>query len=132
MKKIAAAGLAAAAVLAGALPAFAHHSFSMFDRTKQIDVKGTVSEFQFVNPHVWLWMMVPDANGQSSKWGFEGEAVSVWMRKGVKKNSLAAGEQITVRANPMKDGAKAGFILGITKADGTKLDPTNQAPDVGG
>lgn len=123
-------GSAAAAILLGqAVPAFAHHSFSMFDRSKEINVAGTVSDFQLTNPHVWLWIMVPEANGQASKWGFEGEAVSVWLRKGVKKNSLVPGEHVTVHAYPMKDGTKAGFVLGITKADGKKLDPTNQAPD---
>jgi hypothetical protein len=103
----------------------------MFDRSKQIDVKGTVAEFQLVNPHAWLWVMVPEGNGQASRWGFEGEAVSVWSRKGIHKSSLQVGENVTVRAYPMKDGSKAGFVLSITKADGKKLDPTNGAPDVG-
>jgi Family of unknown function (DUF6152) len=127
MKRIIALVIAATALATSS--AFAHHSFSMFDRTKELDVKGTFIEFEFVSPHVWLWISVPGENGTTTKWGFEGEAPSVLIRKGVKKNSLVPGEQVTVRTNPMRDGRPAGFLVSITKADGTVLHPGNQAPD---
>jgi hypothetical protein len=111
-------------------PALAHHSFAMFDRSREIDVKGTVSDFQYSSPHVWLWIISQDANGATTKWGFEGEAPSVLIRKGVKPNTIKPGDVVTVRTNPMKDGRTAGFLLSVTKADGTVLDPRNQAADV--
>jgi hypothetical protein len=122
--------LTAAALVALAAPASAHHSFSMFDRSKELDIKGTVVEFQYTSPHVWLRIAVPGAGGTSTSWGFEGEAPSVLIRKGMKKNSLLPGDLVTVKTNPMKDGRPAGFLLTVTKADGTVFDPRNQAPDV--
>jgi hypothetical protein len=117
-------------VIAAAGPAAAHHSFAMFDRAREIEVKGTVYEFQYSSPHVWLWIMSKDPGGAITKWGFEGEAPSVLIRKGVKPNTIKPGDLVTVRTNPMKDGRTAGFLLSVTKADGTVLDPRNQAADV--
>jgi hypothetical protein len=117
-------------VIAAAGPAAAHHSFAMFDRAREIEVKGTVYEFQYSSPHVWLWIMSKDPSGAITKWGFEGEAPSVLIRKGVKPNTIKPGDLVTVRTNPMKDGRTAGFLLSVTKADGTVLDPRNQAADV--
>lgn len=129
MTKTASAALALLLLAGTAVPASAHHSFSMFDRTREVEIKGSVTEFQFSAPHVWLWIMSPGPNGVATRWGFEGEAPSVLLRKGVKKNSLAVGDQVTVRTNPMKDGRPAGFLIMVTKADGTVLDPRNQAAD---
>jgi hypothetical protein len=130
MNKPLSIALAAAALAALAAPASAHHSFSMFDRTRELDVKGTVVTFEYSSPHVWLRIAAPGPNGASTYWGFEGEAPSVLNRKGIKKNTFLPGDQVTVKTNPMKDGRTAGFLLTVTKADGTVFDPRNQAPDV--
>ena len=64
-------GIAALLVSAAALPALAHHSFAMFDAEKTITVKGTVKEFEWVNPHSWLRMMIQDqATGRELQWAF--------------------------------------------------------------
>jgi hypothetical protein len=130
MNAIRACLVGASFVIVAAGPATAHHSFAMFDRAREIEVKGTVFEFQFSSPHVWLWIVSVDPKGVTTKWGFEGEAPSVLIRKGVKPNSIKPGDLVTVRTNPMKDGRAAGFLLSVTKADGTVLDPRNQAADV--
>jgi hypothetical protein len=58
--KFKATAIAGIAMAIFALPAFAHHSYSMFDGTKTVTLEGTVKEFQWVNPHAWILLMVPD------------------------------------------------------------------------
>ena len=69
-----AAGLAALCL--GAAPAEAHHSFAMFDRSKQINISGTVKDFQYTNPHSWIIVLVPSPDGPPVEWGFESEGPS--------------------------------------------------------
>src|SRR5260370_19810245 len=78
------AGLAAA-LLAG--PAFAHHSFAMFDQSKVIYLSGTVKELEFVNPHAWLQILVND-KGNALAWSFEGGSVPQLVRLGSSRTAL--------------------------------------------
>jgi hypothetical protein len=104
-----------------AAPALAHHSFAMFDRSKQVSISGTVKEFQYTNPHSWVIVTVPGANGQDVDWGFESEGPSTLLRAGIKHSSLNPGEKVTAIAYPMRDGRPAGSLISITKADGAVL-----------
>ena len=63
--------LAAIATAAFAVPAVAHHSFAMFDSDKMVTMKGTVKEFEWVNPHSWLRVVVADATGKQMNWALE-------------------------------------------------------------
>lgn len=112
-------------VIAGALSmigstAFAHHSFAMFDNTRKIDVKGTVKDVQWTNPHVWVDMVVTE-NGQQKTYGFEGGAVAVLKKFGWTKDMVKAGDVITLTAHPFKDGKAGGSIDFVTLADGRKI-----------
>jgi hypothetical protein len=111
------------ALLALAGQALAHHSFAMFDRNKEVTVKGTVKQFNYTNPHSWLDILVTDEKGQVKEWSFEMEGPSTLMRAGIKPGSLKPGDKITVKAWPLRDGRPAGAALSITKEDGTVLDP---------
>jgi len=123
-------GLAvSAASLAGlSTPALAHHSAAMFDHDKKVTLQGTVKEFQYTNPHSWLQVMVPGADGKSTEWGFEAEGPSTLLRAGIKASSFKPGDKVTVVANPMKDGRPAGSLIQVTKADGTVLSPRPAGP----
>ena len=121
MRKSVIAAAAIAALGLGAVPAVAHHSFAMFDRSKQITVTGTVKDFQYTNPHSWVIVLVPDDKGQTAEWSFESEGPSTLLRNGVKKSSIPAGEKVTVTAFPMRDGRPAGSLISVTKADGTVI-----------
>jgi len=103
--------------------AFAHHSFAMFDRSKEVTIEGTVKAFNYTNPHSWLQILAKDENGQEKEWSFEMEGPSTLMRAGIKPGSLKPGDRVTVKAWPLKDGRAAGAAVNITKADGTVLDP---------
>jgi hypothetical protein len=116
------AGLALAAQVFMA-QAFAHHSFAMFDRSKEVTVAGTVKAFNYTNPHSWLQILAKDENGREKEWSFEMEGPSTLMRAGIKPGALKPGDKVTVKAWPLKDGRAAGAAVNITKADGTVLDP---------
>jgi hypothetical protein len=119
--------LGSAACVAGLLMApaatFAHHSGAMFESEKTITVSGTVKEFEYVNPHSWLYVVVTDDKGEETLWGFEAEGPSALMRAGIKKNALQPGDLVTVKARPLRDGRPAGAWVSVTKTDGTVLAP---------
>jgi len=100
--------------------ALAHHSFAMFDNSRKIDVKGTVKEIQWTNPHVWLEMVVNE-NGQQKTYDFEGGAVAVLKKFGWTKDTVKAGDTVTLTAHPFKDGKAGGSIDFVTLADGRKI-----------
>jgi hypothetical protein len=101
----------------------AHHSGAMFESEKTITLHGTVKEFEYTNPHSWLWVVVADDKGQETLWGFEAEGPSTLMRAGIKRNALQPGDAVTVTARPLRDGRPAGAWVSVTKADGTVLSP---------
>ena len=120
--KIVALAAAIAAPLAAitAAPALAHHSFAMFDNQKEVQLVGTVKDFQWTNPHTWIQVVVPDAQGAGmSEWSIEGGNPGDLARRGWKKTSLKPGDKVTVHIHPMKNGTNGGSLVGVTLADGT-------------
>ena len=106
-------GLAAAALLAAA-PAFAHHSFAMFDRQKEVTLKGTVKEFQWTNPHSWIQLVVKDASGKEVEYSIEGGSPNGLSRAGWKRTSLKPGDKATVVIHPLKDGTNGGSLVTVS------------------
>ena len=103
----------------------AHHSFAMFDQSQQVTLKGTVSEFQWTNPHAWIHLDVPNANGVKDTWQVELNSPNNLKRQGWKSTSIKPGDQVTLVLNPLKDGSKGGLFVSITLPDGSVLgDPT--------
>lgn len=100
------------------LPVLAHHSYAMFDRTRQVTVSGTVIEFQTVNPHSWLDLTALDASGTAQKWSFECGSYSQVIRRGVRKSTFKVGDKVTVSFFPLRDGRNGGHALTVTAADG--------------
>src|SRR4051812_45945994 len=90
----------AAVALAG--PAAAHHTFAMFDLKKVVTVTGTLKDFQWTNPHIWVEITVPGRNGKAAKWAIEGSSPSVLIRKGWKHGAIQLGQQVTVTIHPLK------------------------------
>lgn len=104
--------------------AYAHHSGTMFDYSKLVELTGTVKEFQYSNPHSWLLVDVTGADGVVTTWGFEAEGPSTLMRAGIRKSDLPAGTVITIRGNPMRDGRSAAAWVDAV-VDGKALNPRN-------
>lgn len=111
--------------LSAAPPAFAHHSNAMFDRVKVIELKGTVREFQWTNPHTFIELDTP---GSTEPFSIEGPTPGVLRAKGWKFNSLKAGDQVTIKAHPLKDGRRGGGLVQVTKASGEVLNYEPPAP----
>ncbi|HEX4677467.1 MAG TPA: DUF6152 family protein [Steroidobacteraceae bacterium] len=117
--------MAVAVLLVLARTAQAHHSFAMFDQTQQVTLKGTVHEFQWTNPHAWIHLDVPGANGINDSWQVELNSPNNLKRQGWKSTSVKPGDQVTLVLNPLKDGSKGGLFVSITLPDGSVLgDPT--------
>jgi len=107
----------AAAALAMTAPAQAHHSASMFDRTKTSTVSGTVKELQWTSPHCWLQVMAPSDAG-TLEWSIEMGAPIELYRGGWRPAILKPGDKITVVFNPTRDGSKGGLFVSAVGADG--------------
>jgi hypothetical protein len=108
-----------------AATALAHHSFAMFDQSKQVELKGTVREFQWTNPHAFIHIDVPNQAGSVDTWQVELNSPNNLKRQGWKSGSLKAGDQVTLVLNPLKDGTKGGLFVAVTLPDGSVLgDPT--------
>jgi Family of unknown function (DUF6152) len=116
------------ATLLCAAPAFAHHSFAAFDMSKTITVNGVVKEFQWLNPHSWIQMMVKDSSGVEKEWSIEANSPSSLSRQGWKPRILKPGDQITVTTHPLRDGRPGGSLVSVTLADGTKIGSADPAP----
>jgi hypothetical protein len=115
-----------AALLSAA--ALAHHSFAMFDNTKEVTLTGTIKEFQWTNPHTFTWIDVPNASGGVDTWGVEGMSPNYLGRRGWTKNTLKPGDKVTIIINPLKDGQKGGTFLRCTLADGKQMVMFNNPP----
>ena len=126
--------LTAAVLLAAAAatPALAHHSFAMFDMSKQVSISGTVKDFQYTNPHSWVIVTAPGADGKQTEWGFESEGPSTLLRAGIKHSSLSPGDKVTALGFPMRDGRPAGSLISITKSDGTVISFRGKGPPPAG
>ena len=111
-KMLALAGVAVMS-LSGA-PAFAHHSFAMFDNAKNTTLEGTIKEFQWTNPHSWIQIMVKDASGKEVEWSIEGGSPNGLSRGGWKRTSLKPGDKATVVIHPLKDGTNGGSLVTVT------------------
>ena len=117
-----------AAALLAAAPAFAHHSFAMFDLTKEITLVGTIKEVQFTNPHVWIQILVPDGKGGQTEWSIEAGAPGMLLRTGWKANTLKFGDAVTVVTHPARSGMPNGSLVRITVPDGRTLGPGGPPP----
>jgi hypothetical protein len=116
-----------------AAPALAHHSASMFDMSREVLIPGTVKDFQWTNPHSWLLLEVPAADGSTVTWSFECGAPTILTRMKIKRSDFVPGEKVTVHAWIMKDETKAGLLKSVVRADNTviqvaALEKTEEAP----
>lgn len=120
MRKISRASCVAAAAIAGA-PVLAHHSFAMFDLSREVTVEAVVKEVQFTNPHVWIQIRVPDGKGGETEWGIEAGARGMMSRAGWTSTTLKPGDKVTLVMHPLRDGKPNGSLVRVTLPDGRVL-----------
>jgi len=97
--------------------AHAHHSAAMFDDTSVLELRGTVKELQWTNPHIWLQVLV-GSDDAVTEWSFEGGSPNSLSRQGWRSTTFRAGDVVTLRVHPMKDGTAAGSFIGAQFEDG--------------
>jgi hypothetical protein len=124
------ARVCAAGLLLATGTAFAHHSFAMFDQSRQLPLSGTVMEFQWTNPHSFIELDVLKGDGTNELWHVELNSPNNLKRQGWKSTSLKAGDKVLVVINPLRDGQHGGLFLTVTLPDGSVLgDPTRRGSD---
>lgn len=112
-------GLAAIAILGCApMAAQAHHSHAMFDPAKTMTIQGTVKQFLYTNPHMWLYLVGTNDKGQEVTYPIEGTNIQNAGQMGITSTTFKAGDKVSVLVNPYRDGRPGGSWREITDARG--------------
>jgi Family of unknown function (DUF6152) len=116
---------AAVVILVASGTVSAHHSFAMFDQDKLVTLKGSVAEWYWINPHGHIILKVDAAPGVDPKfvgeWDIECASTSIMRLQGWSSTTLKPGDQVTISANPLKDGTKGASLFYATFPDGKRL-----------
>jgi hypothetical protein len=117
-----AAGLGALLVLVGAAQALAHHSFAgEFDINRPIELTGTVSKVEWINPHAWIHVDVKKRDGTTETWAIETGTPNTLLRRGLRKQDLPAGTEVKVSGYQARDGTAKANGTNVTLPDGRAL-----------
>jgi hypothetical protein len=101
---------------------FAHHSFAAeYDPNKTLQVMGTVTKVEWMNPHARFYVDVRDDRGTVTNWNFELGSITLLQRLGWRRNSLQVGDQVAVEGYPAKDGSKRANARKLVLADGRRV-----------
>lgn len=129
MKNYLAIPVAATIFVLAAAPLRAHHSFAAeFDPNQPIQLRGTVTEVELINPHSWIHIDVTNEDGSVVSWAIEGGTPNTLFRKGINKDTLPAGIEILVDGYRSRDGRNRASGRDITFADGRKIYLEGSAP----
>ena len=122
-KKLSAVGVAGVIIVAGLLPfpATAHHSFAMFDQTQRVTVNATVTRFDWLNPHTWLYISTTTESGDEVAWALEGAGTGWMSSAGWNADTVKPGDRLVIDFHPMRDGTNSGQLLTITFPDGAEM-----------
>ena len=115
------AGAVVVAVALAAGAAQAHHSFAMFDMTKEVTVNGTVKQFQWANPHAYIQVVAKDSSGKDVEWSLEMGAPMYLYARGWRPSSLKAGMRISATINPLRNGKPGGVVRDVAGPDGKAI-----------
>jgi hypothetical protein len=113
--------LAAAAVLLTCVPLGAHHGNAAYDDKNPITIKGTVTEFDWVNPHAQIYLDVKDDKGTVVRWSVETYSPGKLVRAGWNKDIVKVGDQVSINLIPAKNGAPVGFLHKLVLPSGKEL-----------
>ena len=125
-------GGAAVALILCVLPLLAHHSFTAeFDSSKTVTLKGVVSKVDWINPHIFVYLDVKDDTGKTTTWALQSLPPLFFRGSGLTKDVLLSNKQeVTVTANPAKDGTQAyGFMTKLSYPDGHVFSMSAQDAD---
>ncbi len=106
-------------LLFSAAPAvLAHHSSAMFDRSQTLVLAGSIIEYQFTNPHTWIEVLVENNDGTTTQWSIEASGRRPMVAMGLPPSRLQPGDEVVVRAHPLRDGRNGALFIDIELPDG--------------
>ena len=114
------AKLALAGIVLAPVPVVAHHSYSMFDMNKTVQMQATVVRFKWQNPHAFIELDA-QARGKTERWAIEMTSPNNLAQEGWRRTSLKPGDRITVWIHPLRSGAKGGSYRGVRLPNGSTL-----------
>ena len=122
MKRTITALLTTAGVLLTLRFAEAHYSFAfVFDRDQPIDLTGTITKIEWMNPHTWFYIDVEKEDGNVENWALEMGSPNTLVRRGWSHDSLQIGEVVTVVGFAARERALTGAVRSVTLASGERL-----------
>jgi hypothetical protein len=110
-------------VLIGVFPVAAHHSFAMYDHGRTLTLRGTVTKFQWTNPHAYLEIDVTTKGGGVTHYSAECTSINMMQRAGWRSTDIKAGDHVTAVIAPLLNGQPGGLLLEVTLPGGRKLEP---------
>jgi Family of unknown function (DUF6152) len=116
--RISLVGSLCAALLLMGTAVFAHHSSAGIDRTKTVELTGTIRQFGWTNPHSWMEVDVPDQKGGIVTWKVEMTSPAYLVRAGWKSTTVKQGDEVKVTVRPLRDGSPGGLFVSVLLADG--------------
>jgi hypothetical protein len=132
MSRMKRSGWGVALLVGATLPVAAHHSFAVFfDEARNVTITGVVQEFQFRNPHGLIRLDVKAADGSVQVWKAETNSPSILERRGWKRDSLKAGDAVTVEGWPARDGSNYLRMRAARHADGAAIGVVPTAESAG-
>jgi hypothetical protein len=120
----------AAVLIAAATLVSAHQSFAMFDQTKQVTVVGKVTQVQWTNPHVWVFLDGAPAGGKQARWGVEFTSKVHLARRNFDPDMVKVGDNVEFTVNPYRDGKTGGRFVAVKMANGQYYCDVGQAAQV--
>jgi hypothetical protein len=115
------------ALMALTAPAFGHHSETAeFDQNVPVKVTGTIVKVEWLNPHVWFYVDVPDEKGSITTWGFSAAPPGALMRRGITKDALKIGAVVNVEGSRARDGSNNASGRSVTFPDGRNVFTATQ------
>ncbi len=122
-------GVAIGLATLASIQAATHHSQTMYDGDTEIEMRGVVEQFDWTNPHTWLYVTIEGEDGASSQWVFESNSTGQLTRGGWSADSIKSGDEVTIIMHPLRDGTRGGTIVSIHMPDGTILPSGGMRPD---
>ena len=108
-------------MIAMVVPALAHHSFAVYDHTRTLTLSGTVTKFQWTNPHGFIEMDVTQSDGSVKHYAVELTSINMMQRVGWRSNMIKAGDKVKVVVAPLLSGEPVGLGLEVVLADGKTM-----------
>jgi hypothetical protein len=122
-------GITLTLVAALGAPLAAHHSFAPFNLQAEKTVTGTIKQFDWTNPHTWVWIDIAGAQGGTETWAIEGMSPNFLGRRGWTKSTFKPGDKVSIVIRPMRDGSKGGMFVRATLSDGRVLTSAGEPTD---